>query len=213
MKSNLHVKRSLIVQSFAPLFLLLTIKYMDISLYLSLIIKFFDEIKQDFFLTLVKVFRNSAFGGLIVSTLGVIWIMLTIIIALGFKGIQTSGFKSSGELIKITDSETEGSAIFLVTYVLPLLTDSVSSLRELIVFILMLFMIIVLLINTKNFYHNPILVALKYKTYSFKFINPDEDVVDADAEYICITRDSNLSTQRTIKRKYIADNVFLIYND
>lgn len=212
-KENIRVKRSLVVQSFAPLFLLLTIKHLDCSLYWALICKFFSEIRESGFLVVVKAFQHQAFGGLFVSALGLAWMIATLFIALGFKGIQNSGFISAGEQIIVGNTETEGSAIFLVTYVLPLLTDDVSTFRGLVVFILMLVMIIALLINSKAFYHNPILAALKYKTYSFKFLNPDKDIVDPEAEYICITRGEGVSEEATIKRKHISDGVFLIYNE
>ena len=49
--------------------------------------------------------------------------LLAIVIALGFKGAQAAGFKSVGEKITIEDSPNDSGATFLVTYVLPLLTD------------------------------------------------------------------------------------------
>ena len=212
MKDNLRIKRSLVIQSFAPLFLLLTIKYMNMSLYWSLICKFFSEIKQSGVSTIIKAYRHPTFGGLFIFILGLVWLIITISITFGFKGIQNSGFKSCGERITIAKNETEGSAMFMVTYVIPLLTDDVSSIHGLVAFILMLAMIITLLINSKTFYNNPILTVLKYKIYSFKFIYPDTDIVDPNAEYICITRGEKISTEATIKRKHISDGVFLIYN-
>lgn len=213
MKNNLRIKRSLIIQSFAPLFLLLTIKYCNYDLYKVLVSQFISEIKCDFISTIIKTIFHPMFGSLFVFALGGTWIIVAIFIALGFRGIQKNGFKSKGEKILLADTENEGSAIFLVTYVLPLLTDDINSLQKLIVFLLMLGMIILLLINSKAFYHNPILVALKYKTYSFRFINPDSDIKDAEAVYICITHGNGISPKLPIKRKHIADGVFLIYND
>lgn len=37
---NLNLKKSLVMQSFAPLFLLLTIKHLDLNLYVNLFCKF-----------------------------------------------------------------------------------------------------------------------------------------------------------------------------
>ena len=214
-KDNLRIKKSLILQSFAPLFLLLTIKYLDVYFYWNLIKRFFDGIKKNGLITLLVAIKHPAFGGMLVSALGVFWLILTIFIALGFKGVQTSGFNAAGEQIIITEDKSEGSATFLVTYILPLLTDDLSSLRELIVFLLMLAMIITLLINSKVFYYNPILTALKYKVFTFKFQNPDSEIESAIAEkeYTGITRGDKISTDITIKRKYISDDVFLVYND
>lgn len=212
-KDNLRIKRSLILQSFAPLFLLLTIKHLDFCLYWSLVYNFFDGIKKNGIITLLTAAKHPAFGGMFVSALGVFWLILTIIIAFGFKGIQTSGFKAGGEQIAVTEVQNEGSATFLVTYILPLLTDDLSSLRGLVVFLSILAMIIALLINSKVFYCNPILTALKYKVFTFKFLNPDSDIESAEKEYIGITRGNEISVDATIKRKHISDGVFLIYND
>lgn len=213
MKSNLRIKRSLIIQSFAPLFLLLMIKHWNLCLYVTLIKKFLCEITQSIYSALDKTIHHAEFGNFFVFTLGVVWVVIAISIALGFRGIHSSGFTSAGEKIIVADTETEGSAVFLVTYVLPLFTDDVSTWNRLIVFLLMLIMVIVLLNNSKNFYQNPILTILKYKTYSFKFLNPETDIENPESEYICITRGKGISEEATIKRKYIADGVFLIYND
>lgn len=212
-KDNLRIKRSLILQSFAPLFLLLTIKHLDVCLYWNLVYRFIEGIKKNGLTTIFAAVKHPAFGGLFISTLGIFWLILTIFIAFGFKGIQTSGFKAAGEQVVVAEVQSEGSATFLVTYILPLLTDDLSSLRGLIVFLAMLAMIIALLINAKIFYYNPILAALKYKVFTFRFLNPDSDIESAEKEYIGITRGNGISVGTTIKRKHISDGVFLIYND
>ena len=99
-----------------------------------------------------------------------------------------------------------------MTYVLPLLADDLSSLRALAVFLLMLYMIIALLINSNTFYLNPILAALKYKVFTFKFLDPDTDIEDAEREYVGITCGASITEEATIMRKHISDGVFLIYN-
>lgn len=214
-ETNLRIKRCFILQSFAPLFLLLTIKHLDVCSYWDLIHRFFDAIKKNGFITLLKAINHPALGGMFVSALGIFWILLTVFIAFGFKGMQTSGFKAAGEYIVIGEVQSEESATFLVTYILPLLTDDLGSLRGLIVFLLILAMIIFLLINSKVFYYNPILTALKYEVFTFKFQNPDSDIESAEKEYIGITRGNKISAGATIKikRKHISDDVFLIYKD
>lgn len=47
MSENLNVKKSLVIQSFAPLFLLLTIKYFDLVTYKKLAIDFFRILKEE----------------------------------------------------------------------------------------------------------------------------------------------------------------------
>ena len=211
-KNNMRVKRSLMIQSFAPLFLLLTIKHLDIPLFLSLIRKLPIAWKQHGIALLWKAINHPAFGGLLVSTLGIAWLALTVVIAFGFKGMHTSGFKSAGESVIVAEVQNEGTASFLMTYVLPLLTDDLSTLRALVVFLLMLSMIIALLINSNTFYLNPILAALKYRVFTFKFLNPDTDIKDVEQEYVGITRGAGITEEATIMRKHISDGVFLIYN-
>ena len=213
MKDNVRLKRSLIVQSFAPLFFLLTIKHFDVTLHCELIYKFFTSVKQNGFITLLKVFDHPAFGSLFVSVIGILWLIIALVIALGFNGIQNSGFEASGEKIVVFEYHNDGSAMFLVTYILPLLTDDLSTCRSLVVFVLTLIMIIALLINAKTFFQNPILAALNYKTFVFKFNNPDSDVKCSEKEYVGITRGKDIKEDITVKRKHISDGVFLIYND
>lgn len=212
-KENLNLKRSFVFQSFAPLFLLLTIKHLNVSLYFSLFTKFIDTCAQ----TGIDAFRiaihHSAFGGCIVSVIGMFWLIITIFIALGFNGMQNAGFKADGEKIVIENSQNDSGATFLVTYVLPLLTDDVDSIRGLIVFLTMLTMVIMLLTRSNMFYQNPVLAAMKYRTFSFKFSNPSNDIVQSQRVYIGITHGKSINEEVVIKRKYISDGVFMIYND
>ena len=83
-KDNLRLKRSLVIQSFSPLFILLTIKHLDINLYFDLICKCVASVRQNGIVTLVKVLEHPALGGLFVSVLGIVWLIITIFIAFGF---------------------------------------------------------------------------------------------------------------------------------
>lgn len=210
---NLNLKRSLVLQSFAPLFLLLTIKHLNISLYWSLIFKFVDACTKTGIDALRIAIHHSAFGEFVVSVIGIVWLIATVAIALGFNGIQKAGFKSAGEKIIIEDSPNDSGATFLVTYVLPLLTDDVESIRGLIVFLTMLTMVILLLARSNTFYQNPVLSAMKYRTLSFKFLNPSNDIDHPERVYIGITHGLPIVEDVVIKRKYISDGVFVIYND
>lgn len=209
---NLNLKRCLVVQSFAPLFLLLTIKHMNFDLYLKLISKFSASITQNGVSTFSIAINHASFGGLIVSILGILWLIFALMTAFGFKGMQKAGFKAAGEQIIIEETTNDSGATFLVTYVLPLLTDDVGSLRGLIVFLTMLIMVILLLSRSNTFYQNPVLAAMKYRTFSFKFLNPDNDITNPDKIYIGITNGTPVAEEAVIKRKYISDGVFVIYN-
>ena len=212
-KENLKLKRSLTIQSFAPLFLLLTIKHLNVPLYCNLICKFADAFKTNGLYTFVIAIQHSSFGGFVVSFIGTVWLALTIVIALGFKGIQKSGFKSAGEQIIIEESPNDSGATFLVTYVLPLIPDDVDSFRGLLAFLAMLAMVILLLVNSNSFYQNPVLSAMKYRIFSFKFLNPSNDISHSDKVYIGITHGNPISEEAVIKRKYISDGVFVLYNE
>lgn len=157
--------------------------------------------------------KHPSFGSFVVSIIGIVWLMVTIAIAFGFNGIQKAGFKSAGEKIIIEDSPNDSGATFLVTYVLPLLTDDVESIRGLMVFLAMLIMVILLLVGSNTFYQNPVLVAMKYRTFSFKYINPSNDIIHPERVYIGITYGTPIVEGAVIKRKYISDGVFVIYND
>lgn len=212
-RENLNLKRSLVLQSFAPLFLLLTIKHLDIVLYWNLVIKFLYACKTIGINAIDIAMQHPSFGGFVVSMVGIIWLIVTIAIAMGFNGMQKSGFRSAGEQIVIDDSPNDGGATFLVTYVLPLLTDDVETIRGLIVFLTMLTMVILLLTRSNTFYQNPVLSAMKYKTFAFKFLNPANDIIYPERTYIGITHGVGVVEDAVIKRKYISDGVFVVYND
>lgn len=210
---NLNLKKSFVVQSFAPLFLLLTIKHLDLNLYMELVYKFFSTFSKEGMVAFSIALNHASFGGFVVSLMGISWLFIAVIIALGFNGMQKAGFKAAGEKIVIDEMTNDSGATFLVTYVLPLLTDDVSSLRGLIVFLTMLVMVIMLLSRSNTFYQNPVLAAMKYRTFSFKFLNPETDIPYSDRVYIGITHGAPISEESVIKRKYISDGVFVIYND
>lgn len=113
----------------------------------------------------------------------------------------------------IDKTTNDCGATFLVTYVLPLLTDDVSSFRGLIVFLIMIIMVIMLLSKSNTFYQNPVLAAMGYRTFSFEFSDPNRDIKYPGKIYIGITYGKQIKEEEVIKRKYISDDVFLIYND
>lgn len=212
-QENTALKRSFIIQSFAPLFLILTIKHLHMKTYVRLIRKFFEALTLKKLVAIEAVLNHPSFGGFVISVVGVCWMVLAVVIAFGFNGVQKSGFKSAGEKINIEDSPNDSGATFLVTYVLPLLTDDIESLRGLIVFATMLIMVIILLSRSNTFYQNPVLSAMKYRSFSFKFENPDDDILSPNRLYIGITKGVSLKENEIIKRKYIADGVFVIFNE
>lgn len=210
---NLNLKKCLVMQSFAPLFLLLFIKHFELSLYSKLVHRFFELLFNTGIRAFSVAINHVSFGGFVISIISTIWLIITIAIALGFTGMQKAGFRSTGEKIIIEDSPNDSGATFLVTYVLPLLTDDVESVRGLIVFLMMLIMIVLLLTRSNIFYQNPVLSAMKYRTFSFKFLNPSNDIAYPERTYIGITYKTSIAEDAVIKRKYISDGVFVVYND
>lgn len=201
---NLNLKRSLILQSFAPLFLLLTIKHLDIDLCWNLLCNFISILFSNGTVAFSIALKHTSFGEFVISVMGICWLFLTVIVACGFNGMQKAGFKAAGEKIEIEDEQGDNSATFLVTYVLPLLTDDIESFRGLVVFLTMLIMVIMLLISSNTFYQNPVLAAMKY---------PENDITHQDRVYVGITHGALIEEETVIKRKYISDGVFVIYND
>lgn len=53
---------------------------------------------------------------------------------------------------------------------------------------------------------------MRYRTFSFKFLNPNRDIKYPDKIYIGITHGKQITEEAVIKRKYISDDVFVIYN-
>lgn len=210
---NMILKRSLVLQSFAPLFILLAIKHIGFGTFWHLVVSFITLFSDKGLVAVSIAIKNKNFGSFVIFIISLMWLFATLIIAIGFRGMQKSGFKSAGEQILIEDSQNDSGATFLVTYVLPLLTDDVSSIRGLIVFLVLLLMVIALLINSNTFYQNPVLSAMKYRIFTFKFVNPASDINHSNRIYVGITHGVPIVEDAVIKRKYISDGVFLIYND
>ena len=98
-----------------------------------------------------------------------------------------------------------------MTYVLPMAMDEIGTLRGLAVFALLMIMLYALMWKTNLYYQNPILTILGYEVVSFQF--EDTQLRDfRNKECIGITRCA-IEDGATIKRQYIADNVFLIYRE
>ena len=213
MKENINLKRSLILQSFAPLFLLLFIKHFYFRMPI-LVTKFFECLRVSGIVAVSKAVNHPLFWDLLISAICLIWFLVTLCIWIGFRDLQKAGFRSAGENIVVSEEKRDVGISFLVSFVLPLLVDDVSNLRAFIFFSVMLIMVIGLLIRSNLFYQNPILTLLGYKVCSFKFVDPAKDVEEfAYKEFIGITLGKPITADAAIKRKYIADDVFMIFND
>lgn len=209
LKEDKKLKRFLVLQSFCPLFLLIFIQHVG---HFTLVFRFFRGLFKGDLTVITKAMESAFLGDVVIMLLCIVWFLITAVVAAGFKNLQNGNYDHHGEIIIIGSEKKDSGVTFLVTFVLPLLVDDVSTLRGFIFFVVLLTMVIFLLMRSDLFYQNPVLVALKYKTYEFQFHNPYTDVKE-NKTYIGLTKGELPFEDASIKRKYIADNVFLIYND
>ncbi len=207
MDENLKLKRSLILQSFAPLFFLLLVKNFKISL-IELVLKFITGFIHGDMLVFIKVLKHSDFLILVVVGVCIIWLILSIIAYFQFSDFQSMGFEEDDD-IEVKSYTTDVGVGFFMTFVLPLLLDNLGELQDLLVFILMITLVIILMWRTNLYYQNPVLTILGYKTFSFEINNP-EDIRLKGNQYIGITK--KFKGDGIIKYLYIADDVFLVYD-
>ena len=209
MQVDKKLKCFLVLQSFFPLFLLIFIRHVG---HCDLVLRFLTGIFHGDWSVFRKMVKSPALGDVVISFFSILWMVITVIVVIGFHNIQNSNFASHGETIIIESEKKDSGVTFLVTFLLPLLVDDVATLRGFLFFSTLLVMVILLLIRSDLFYQNPVLAALHYRIYEFKFCAPYTDV-EENKNYIGMTRYELPSEQVAIKRKYIADNVFIIYND
>lgn len=210
LRENRFLKLLLIIQSFTPLFLLLIIKYWN-GIIWKLVAKFFNFlISGNVMEAISKSFRNAEFFRLVLILTCVILLVAGILIYLYFNKAQTAGFTDHAEKISVGNDTTEASATFFVSYVIPMLLEDITELKGFLCFVIIMMMLIILMGKTNLYYQNPILAVLGYKTFEFKF-SETSDAGLRNKDYIAITK-GKIDETKIVKRKYITDNVFLIYN-
>ena len=209
MKEDKKLKFYLVFQSFCPLFVLIFIRHVG---NIDLIKRFFSGLLQADWSVIEKAMVNPCLGSVIITFICIVWFIITGIVALGLRSFRKCNFASHGESISIRQEKTNSGITFLMTFILPLLVDDVSSPRGFIFFGVLLIMVILLLIRSDLFYQNPVLVSLGYKTYEFQIVTPYKDV-DDNKTYIGLSKDSLPTGEASVKRKYIGDGVFLIENE
>ena len=144
-----------------------------------------------------------------------VWIFYALLSIRSFKNLQTSNFSSQGEKLQDMNQISDSGVTFFMTYVLPMVLDDIGTWKGFIVFVLLMAMLYALMWKTNLYYQNPVLTILGYNIVSFEFDHTELSDFE-DEECIGITRDSinkDIKNEDVMKRQYIADNVFLIYND
>lgn len=204
------MKRALIMQSFAPLFLILLIKYLDLKLF-YLCKKFYEIILKNPIYALTKAVNHSAFATLILELFCLLWIIYSIYSVRKFKKTQHADFSSEGESLIDIEKIPDSGVTFFMTYVLPMAMDDLDTWNGIVVFAILMIMLFALMWKTNLYYQNPVLTVLGYEVFSFKF-DTTQLMEYRGKECIGITR-STVSVGHSIKRQKISDNVFLIYED
>lgn len=204
---NLKLKRQLIIQSFLPLFVLLFIKYFEIGILVevkNIVIHIFGG-KEG----ILREIQGCLFSWTFVISLFLVICIIDGLIAIWqFKDMQNSGYEEKGEKIHIEEELTDSSAIFFVTYVVPLLFQDVKSLRDFLVFTGIIALLGILLWRTNLYYQNPVLTILGYRTYKAKV----EGAGISENEERIMIANKMLDPSKIIRCKYISDDVFLVYN-
>lgn len=207
-EKNNKLKCKLIIQSFAPLYLLILIKYFDYHILIN-VKKFFQGLFLGDFSVLLKVYGNKYVGAFFVSALSIGWIISAFIAFWQFNEVQMSGFIDAGDKIEIDEQLTDSGVTFFMTFVFPLLLDDLTTIRGFVVFMGILILVFLLLWKTNLYYQNPILTILGYRVYRINF--SEETGRDFHSKYIAISK-GNLDASKIVKWKYIADDVLLVYN-
>lgn len=205
------LKLDLVLQSFAPLFLILCVKHAHC--YWHYLIPFISRVRAKDWMVFSDIVHHAFFGDLIVFILSLLWLLWAVMVYCGFAGTLRNKFDTRGEKVIIITERRDVGATFLASFVLPLLFDDVGTLNGFIVFGLLLIMMVILLVKSNLFYQNPVLTILGYRVFEFQFVNPYIDIEKENKTYIGITKGKMITEKATIRRKPIADDVFIIFNE
>lgn len=198
------------MQSFAPLFLILFIKYFDLRIF-KLVSLFFINcfcVPEE---TVIKAVIHRLFITCLLEVFCLLWVIYSIYGIKKFTISQEAEFVSEGESLIDIEKLPDAGVTFFMTYVLPMAMDDLNTLRGITVFIILIVMLFALMWKTNLYYQNPVLTILGYEVFSFKFETTQSDEYK-NKECIGITR-GNVEIGNTIKRQKISDNVFLVYEN
>ena len=205
MKENKYLKLLLIQQSFMPLYLLLFIQCWSMHRG-QLILDFFSELFHGNFSVIGAALHHAQLFGIIILCLSLLLFIFSLCINLFFNQNQTFGFQEeTKEIVKDADV-TENSVVFFVTYITPFVLGDIDQCRGFFSFITIIVLLFMLMHKTNMYYQNPFLTLCGYKSFYFHFKGEENS-----EPMIAITR-GDIDPSRIIKRKRIADNVYLVYN-
>lgn len=212
---NAKLKRGLITQSLSPAFVLLVIRHFHTG-YLHIVRRFFKALATEPCIAIEVAWKHEMLGELIIFLIGIVWIIWSLLYIPAFAGTQSHGFHSHGEQIVSVEEKRDAAASFLMTFILPLLIDELTTPQYWISYLLVIVVVYAVLYQSNLYYQSPVLAILKYHVCEFKVLNPDETDPEGfknEKTYIGITRGNGITDDSVIKWKKIADDVYLIYNE
>lgn len=208
MEDNLKLKWFLIMQSFFPLALLLFVKYMDCDLVKKTAFWIAGLWKKADDAHLPEVLDKPFIVVLLVMCS--VWILVSILAGFQLRGVWKANFIDHGEKIRVQKYITDGSVLFYMTILFPLIMDDLGEKRNFVLFMIIMVLLIRLMWRTNLYYQNPVLTILGYRVFEFEFKLTKDDSLK-NKMFIGITR-GMIHEEKIIKRQFISDNVFLIYN-
>ena len=213
MKDNLNLKCGLITQSLSPAFVLLGIRHFHLN-YPMLCTSFIEEWKNSPINAIQAAFFHPRLGELLIFLAAIAVIITSILSVPAFKATQIASFESHGERVKVVEEKKDAAASFLMTFILPLLIDELSTPQNWISYVLVIVVVYAVLYQSNLYYQSPVLAFLGYKIFTFKVINPECSAgMEPEKEYIGITKRKMITCEASIVWRYISDDVFLVYNE
>lgn len=207
MNGSSRMKDLLIVQAFAPLFLILLVKFGKLET-IGLVWKFFRTVCRSPYETLTKAMQHPLFATTVLELVCIGWFILSLWGFWKFTDSQNANLVSQGEALKKIEKIPDAGVTFFTTYVLPLAMDDLNTKRGLIVFCVLMAMLVALMRKTDLYYQNPVLVFLGYEVFRFQFDTTQVSRYQ-ETQLVGITR-RPVREGKSIKRQEIADDVFYI---
>lgn len=179
MSSPLWYRIILLLSAYFPLYLILFIKFADFeAIYYSF--KYWKTLKGYFF------YEFNTIDGFLSISATLLFICSFFSCVYIIREVFKTERKRIGQysiIVKNVESRDKDVLVYLMTYVLPLISLNTHSLKEVIIFILLIILIMWLSLYSDLLYINPLLTAFKRRLYA---------VVTTNGKVIVISRKKNL---------------------
>ena len=210
-----RLKSSLVSQSFMPLYLLLLIRYADFGGVIKYLWQLWrsDDIGA-YIASDLQDTEKSLLITCILMVLSILSIVVGMITFVMFENFWKSNTDDLGEKIAIDGYDLDVGITFFVTYILPLMLDDIDTLRGFMVFIVLMALMRILLKRSNLYYQNPVLAVMGYKVFKFRFVENASGISNDrfnDRLFVGLTKGKRIDEGRTVKRRYLEDDVFLLF--